>query len=271
MTQKLIPMAICYDFDKTLLPEYTTDYGFLQAIGMDRNKFQERFGSEIKKYAGDFTVVFLKLILDLLKEHGLSTKEADIQEFSKNLAFFPGLLTWFDRINAYALTCGIKMEHFIISAGLRELIEKCKIAPYFREIFASSYLYDDNGDAAWPRVCINDANKTQYLFRISKGILDVTDMSINRRMKHHDRAVHFENMIYIGDGDTDIPCMTVVKERGGHSIAVFDPNDLMAESIATHFLSEDRVNVVAPADYSEGSEIDLFVKGVIEMRSKRDL
>ncbi|NIP72446.1 MAG: haloacid dehalogenase-like hydrolase, partial [Gammaproteobacteria bacterium] len=159
---------------------------------------------------------------------------------------------------------GLRVEHFIISSGIREMIEGAPIAHHFREIFASSFIYDHHGVAQWPALALNYTTKTQYLFRINKGVLAVDDdRGINEYLPRHERPVPFENLVFIGDGDTDVPCMRLVKDQGGHAIAVYRPRAEGAQAQAARLIAEQRVDFIAPADYRKGRTLDRIVHGIL--------
>jgi hypothetical protein len=172
---------------------------------------------------------------------------------------------WFSRINEYGDASGIGVDHFILSSGIKEMVMGSPIAKFFKQVYASSFVYDHHGIAVWPSLALNYTTKTQYLFRINKGSLDVWDDTvINRYVAHDDRPVPFENMIYVGDGVTDIPCFRLVKDQGGHSVAVYQANKKDAKEQAKKIMKDGRVNFAAPANYSEGSLLDRIVKGIID-------
>ena len=178
---------------------------------------------------------------------------------------FQGVESWFDRISDYALTKGIELKHFIISSGLKEMIEGTSIASKFEKIYASCFMYDANDAAEWPAVALNYTTKTQFLYRINKGVLDETDnKTINKYIRPEKRDIPFENIIYIGDGETDIPCMKMIKISGGHSIAVYSPFKKDAKKKIEHLITDDRVNIIAAADYSENAEIDRYIKAIVD-------
>ena len=167
--------------------------------------------------------------------------------------------------NEYAAGVGLELQHFIVSSGVRSMIEGCPIAGEFQQIYASSFIFDENGVAVWPGLSINYTTKTQYLFRINKGIENCWDNeAVNKWMSMETRPVPFQNMIFIGDGETDIPSMKMVRHQGGQAVAVFDPEkwDRLQERIYG-LIAEDRVNFVAPAVYEKGSQLDVTVRGLL--------
>ncbi len=263
--KQLIPMAICYDFDGTLSPGNMQEYGFIEKLGISPADFWEQSENLGRTHKMDGILAYMKMMIDQSQRHGLSFRRRDFQEYGQTVQLYPGVEKWFKNISDYALKKRIQLDHYIISSGMKEMIEGTKIAPYFREIFASSFMYDANGVAVWPAVALNYTTKTQFLFRINKGCLDISDnKSINRFVPHDERALPFEQIIYIGDGETDIPCMRMVKDLGGYSIAVYKKDNEKSEKTAELLVHDNRVNLAAVADYSKGKQIDSFVKSVID-------
>ena len=199
------------------------------------------------------------------KAKGLSLRREAFQESGKKVELYPGVLEWFDRINAYGEEQGVRVVHYINSSGLKEIIEGTPIADKFRKIYACSFLYNVDGIAYWPGVAVNYTNKTQFIFKINKGVESVYDTKqVNQYMEEKQRPVPFSRMIYVGDGTTDIPCMRLVKNFGGHSIAVYNPKDEAKRGEMNTLIRDNRVNHVCPADYSAGSEVDTVVKTIID-------
>ena len=261
--KQLIPMAICYDFDGTLSPGNMQEYGLIKKLGISPADFWKESNRFAQKHKMDGILAYMKMVIEQSKAHHLPFRRQDFQAYGKTVQLYAGVEKWFKQISAYALKKGIQLDHYIISSGMKEMIEGTKIASCFKEIFASSFLYDENGVAVWPAVALNYTTKTQFLFRINKGCPDITDdNSINRFIPLSKRALPFEQMIYIGDGETDIPCMRMVKEMGGYSIAVYKDN--VSKKTADRLVYDKRVNMAALADYSKGKQIDLFVRAVID-------
>jgi hypothetical protein len=195
----------------------------------------------------------------------VQVRRTDFREFGKNIQLFPGVQDWFKRINGYAKGKGLKLEHFIISSGIREMVEGTPIYKEFKKVYASGFMFDHHGVACWPALGVNYTTKTQYLFRINKGSLDVHDNSIiNKFVPKEQRPVPFEHMIFLGDGETDIPCMRLVKDQGGHSIAVYNPGKRGAKKHAEQLIKDGRATLFATADYQQGGPIDLAVKAIID-------
>ena len=262
--RRLVTMAIAYDFDGTLSPGNMQEHSFLPDIGLTPNEFWSMADQLAKKHEADSVLTYMNLMLKKGGEAGVSVRRQDFQNYGKSVKLFKGVTTWFKRINDFGKDIGLNVEHYIISSGLREIIEGTPIAHEFKMIYASSFKYDPNDAAEWPALAINFTTKTQYLFRINKSALDVYDnKKINEFVPMEERPVPFKRMIFIGDGDTDIPCFSLVKNLGGHSIAVYKPMTKGAKVKADKLVNEGRVNFVTPADYSNGSRSDAIVKAII--------
>jgi len=256
---------LIYDFDGTLSPGNMQEFAFIKAIGANKAEFWKENGELAKSQDADQILTYMYLMLKKAREKNISLKRDSFKEFGKSVELFQGVETWFDRINNYGKTKGVTIEHYINSSGLKEMIEGTKIGKKFKQIFACSYLYSIDGVADWPSVSVNFTNKTQFLFKINKGIDSIYESTkINEFIPENERRVPFSNMIYFGDGETDIPCMKLVKQQGGHSIAVFQPRKTKKKERAEKLIREDRVNFVCPADYSEDKEVDLVVKTIID-------
>lgn len=218
-----ITVAICYDFDKTLSPDDMQSQGFIQSLGF--SEVQE-FWKESNDLAenNDMDRILAYMYMMAIKSRGKQVfNKQTLMDAGKKIAFFPGVEEWFERINKYGRARGIEVRHFIISSGLKEMIEGTSIGKEFTKIYASSFYYDKDGVAVWPSQVVNYTNKTQFLFRVEKGALGVNDQKINDFMEPEDYEVPFRNIVYIGDSDTDIPCMKLVNSKGGYSIGVYDP------------------------------------------------
>ena len=198
MARKLIPRAICYDFDGTLSPGNMQEYGFIKELGVTPEEFWDRSNTLAKIKKADDILAYMKVTIDESKKRNLPITREDFMEYGKNIKLYKGVEEWFDRINKYARSKGVKIEHYIISSGLKEMLEGSPIANKFTEIFASSFMYDEDGAAVWPAIVLNYTSKTQYMFRINKGCLDVTDTEgVNKHVEKSCRPMPFENMIYI--------------------------------------------------------------------------
>ena len=263
MPARTIPLAIIYDFDGTLAPGNMQDRQFIPDIGMTTADFWREVDALSEENHADRILSYMYVMLEKAKSAGMLVRREDLVARSREIEFFPGVESWFDRIDAYGQDKAVSVEHYVISSGNSEIIEGTSIAHRFREIYASRFLYDADGIAVWPALAINFTTKTQYLFRINKGAYDLNDISIiNRYVPQSDRPVPFENMVYIGDGETDVPCFRLVKDLGGLSIAVYADG---AREQAERYREEGRVNCVVPADYTENGELDNAVKSFINL------
>lgn len=258
-------IALIYDFDGTLSPGNIQEYNFLPQLGIPPKEFWALSKKRAKENNADGILSYMTLMLE--KVHGTEVKitKKAFKEYGETVAMFPGVEQWFKRISDYASLKGATLEHYIISSGNKEMIEGTSIAKKFKKIYACSYIYDQHGVAIAPGLAINYTAKTQFLFRINKGILDEWENDkINDYMEKDKRPIPFERMIYFGDGATDVPCMKMVKSKGGHAIAVYTSNSRKKKPKAEKLIIQDRVSYVAPADYSSNKAIDKYVKVVID-------
>jgi hypothetical protein len=258
-------MAICYDFDGTLAPGNMQEHDFIPAIGVTPDEFWTEAQELARSHEADTILAYMRLMLEKAAAAGVRITRDSFREFGSNLALYPGLESWFSGINDYARSSGVAVRHFVISSGLREMIEGTAIAGEFERIFASGFMYDESGAAMWPALAVNYTNKTQFLYRINKGSLEVYDNStINKRMPRDERPLPFRNMVYIGDGETDVPCFRLTEEEGGTAIAVHRPGDAEAAALAEKIVSEGRASLSAPADYREGERLESSVRAIID-------
>ena len=249
-------VALIYDFDKTLSPRDMEEYSFMPAIGVEPDAFWGMCAEFSREHQMDGILTYMYM-MKKMSGGKLELTRQKLRELGRDVALFPGVDTWFDRINAIGKACGVLVEHYIISSGLTEIIRGSAIGGHFKAVFAASFCYDEDGRAAWPSTAVNYTSKTQYLFRINKGILDITnDRDLNAFTPEYMRRVPFSNMIYVGDGLTDVPCMKMTKQKGGYSIAVHAPG---RTEIADDMLLQGRVDFSVEADYSPGSEIEQVV------------
>lgn len=265
MSRKHLEVAIAYDFDGTLAPGNMQEYDFIPKLGMKKGEFWSKATQLAKDCNGDPILAYLNLMLREAQAHRLPIRRQDFVDYGRGVQLFPGVTDWFDRIDAYGKSLGLTVKHYIVSSGIREMVEGSPIANKFEDIFASAFAYDQHDVAYAPALAINYTTKTQFLFRINKGTRDVWDNSvINTYVAKEQRPVPFERMIYLGDGETDVPCMRLVKVQGGHSIAVYKGRKRGGKEVAERLLTEGRVNFIAPADYSAEKDIDNQVKAVLD-------
>lgn len=261
-------IAIMYDFDDTLAYGNMQEHDFIPALKMSSEEFWNEVDEFKIKHKMENVLAYMYIMLKKADEKEISVKKEAFIEYGKNIKLFDGVEEWFNRINEYGRQKGINIKHYVVSSGLEEMIEGTSIAKFFDKIFASSFVYNVDDIAKWPATAVNYTNKTQFLFRINKGILDVYDDSINDYMARDHRVVPFQNMIYIGDGLTDVPCMKIVKSFNGHAIAVY--HDEKSENVAQSLTGWDRVNYVAEANYTENSKLDIYVKEIIDKVATKD-
>lgn len=265
MPKTLIPVALCYDFDGTLAPGNMQERDFIPAIGMNRKSFLAQVKALARKHEADEILMYMWLMLSRAEAKEVRVGRKNFIDYGKKLQLFTGVAGWFDRINTYGRLSGIRVSHHVISSGIREMILGTPIKSHFENIYASGFMYDHNGVAKWPALALNYTTKTQYLFRINKGVHDVFDHDkINEYVSPENRAVPFKNIVFIGDGETDIPCFRLVKDQGGHSIVVFKSHSHKAKARSKKLLADGRVNFIAPADYRVGKQIDRAIKAIME-------
>ncbi len=258
-------IAICYDFDKTLSPDNMQAQGYIQEVyDGDVESFWLETAQMAKENEMDSNLAYMYKMVQESEGQILFTKEA-LLEYGSRVTLFPGVEGWFDRMKKYGEENDVIVEHYIISSGLKEMIEGTSVAKAgaFECIYACSFLFDKNGVAVWPSQAVNYTNKTQFLFRIVKGVLDINDDKVNDPVPDEKIRVPFRNMVYIGDSDTDVPCMRLVNSYGGHAIGVYN-EDTSDKTKVLKMLRENRIKFFAPANYYEGSELDTLLKTVIE-------
>lgn len=255
-------LAICYDFDKTLSPDDMQAQGYIQSVGYDVAEFWKDTNTMANEHDMDVNLAYMyKMVLEAKGK--LIFNKDKLAEYGSKVKVFPGVETWFERIREYGRQKGVIVEHYIISSGLKEMIEGTAMADSFTRIYANSFYYNEEGIAEWPALVVNYTNKTQFLFRIEKGVLDINDPGVNDFFSPEQLRVPFRNMVYIGDSDTDIPCMRLVNSLGGHSIGVFDP-ETQDKTKVYKMIRDNRIKFFAAADYNEDTEIDLLVKAIID-------
>ena len=264
-------LAICYDFDKTLSPDDMQAQGYIQSVGYDVQKFWDESNDLAKANDMDNNLAYMWKMVQESEGRMVFNKEK-LAEYGARVKLFDGVEDWFERIRAYGKTRNVIVEHYIISSGLKEMIEGTKMARAgaFEKIYASSFYFNDRGVAKWPAQVINYTSKTQFLFRIEKGVLDINDPGVNAYFSPEEIRVPFRNMVYIGDSDTDIPCMKLVNTYGGHSIGVYDPATQNKKKVYK-MMHDKRIRYYAPADYTERSELDLLVKAIIDKTAANEI
>lgn len=265
-------IAIVYDFDGTLTPLPMQEYTILPEIGIKNGRdFWKRVDKESKRTNGEAIVTYMRLMLEESKSRHYPVTAKKLNKLAKNIDYFPGVKTYFKRINEYVKTKfkgQIEIRHYVISAGLKEIISGTSVAKFFHKIFASEYYYDEYGAAVFPKVIVNDTLKTQFIFRINKGKENLSE-SINLHMPLPLRPIPFQNILYIGDGLTDVPCMTVIKKNDGQAIAVYRSDRTPGKRTCKELLNADRVDFIAQADYRRGSKLDSLIKLLLDNIGQR--
>ena len=261
-------IAFLYDFDKTLCTTDMEDYAFIPSLGYTPAEFWGKanaFGWENRM---DGLLAYMYTMIQECAAQNIKLDRAFLNHCGESIQLFPGVREWFARINAFGESLGVQAEHYVISSGLREIIEGSGIAQEFREIYACEFYYNENGDACWPKLDVNFTNKTQFVYRINKGILDVSrDRELNDSMPDDSKRVPFTNMIYMGDGLSDVPCMKMMRAYGGQAIAVYQASNRQG---VEKLLADGRVDFIFPADYREGMELDRTVRDILRKMTITD-
>lgn len=280
MKKKKTTIALCYDFDGTLIRGNMQENSFIPDIGMDPSDFWAEVKENAQRNDMDEVLSYMQIMLRKADEKHKQFNKQSLQEHSRNLDLFPGVEDWFKNIDDYAKAQGINVEHYIISSGLDDMILGSPIGKKFKHIFASGFAYDANEVPRFPARSINYTTKLQYLFRISKGIINSWDnTAINKSMPDEERPMPFSRMIYIGDGETDVPAMKMVNFKGGYSIAVHPPKsgsrltktESAKKNAAIALKKADRVHFVAEADYTNESPLFNLVSSLLYRIRQEDL
>lgn len=259
-------VALIYDFDGTLSPHNMQEYGFMKELGIkEPSEFWNKATELSQKTDTSGILCYMKTMIDESRSKGIPFTREKFMEYGKTVQLFDGVKEWFKLINDFGAENGLTIKHYINSSGLKEMIEGTEIANEFEKIYACTFIYDQNGAATWPGVAVDFTNKTQFIFKINKGIAEVSDNKrINEYVEEDERPVPFSRMIYFGDGETDIPCMRMVKQKGGYSIAVYKQRDSKKKETAGKLILDNRVNFVCPADYKKGSVIHDVVTTILK-------
>lgn len=258
-------VALIYDFDGTLSPGNMQEFGFIQAIGQTPQEFWAKSDGIAKGQDASNILAYMKLMHDEARRNGIKLTRDDFHRYGKDIVLYEGVREWFRAVNKYGRSHGVIVEHYINSSGLTEIIEGSPIAGEFKHVFAGSYIYDENGEAEWPGIAVDFTAKTQYLFKIQKGIFSSRDaVRVNESLADEAKRIPFTNMIYFGDGDTDVPSMKLVNMFGGNAIAVFDPSRPKKKETARKLLHQGRVNFITPAVYTRESRTFHLVCAIID-------
>ena len=254
-------VALLYDFDRTLCTQDMQNYAFIPSLGMAPGDFWAEANAFGRREHMDGILAYMYTMIRKSRELGVPLTRQSLNRCGRSISFFPGVTDWFDRLNRYGALLGVEVEHYVISSGLREIIEGSSISGEFQEIYASEFYYDGEGNPVWPRLAVNFTSKTQFVYRINKGVLDVSDdRTLNDSMPDDSKRVPFPNMIYLGDGLSDVPCMKMMRAYGGQAIAVYQAVNRRG---VEQLLRQGRVDYIYPADYREGTGLEITVKNII--------
>ena len=271
MVKNSTKVGLIYDFDETLSVDYMQSFGLIQSLGMSPDTFWKRANLWSANNNADQITGTMYYFMKTAKEKGVSLSREVLKNFGRNIEYYNGVLTWFERINNFGRALDLDIEHYIISSGYEEIVEGTEIRKYFKDVFACSFAYGDDDQPVWPARVVNYSIKTQFLSKINKGLGKNDDIAVNEFTPDDERRIPFKQMIYFGDGMTDIPSMKLTKDRGGNAIAVYTPRS-HARRKAMKLLVDNRVNFALPADYSENKEIDIVVKTILDkIATERDL
>ena len=261
-------IALLYDFDKTLCTTDMQNYAFIPSLGMTPAEFWRIANDFGRDNHMDGLLAYMYTMIDQCRKRGIRLDREYLIRCGRDIQLFPGVTDWFARINAFGESQGVEIEHYVLSSGLKEIIEGSGISHEFKKVYACEFLYDEEGLASWPKLDVNFTNKTQFIYRINKGVLDVSDdRTLNSSMPDDSKRIPFTNMVYIGDGLSDVPCMKMMRSYGGQAIAVYqDSNRQGVEEL----LGSRRVDFIFPADYREGTDLDLTVKNIIRRMAIAD-
>lgn len=261
-------VAFLYDFDKTLCTTDMQDYAFIPSLGMTPAEFWAAANSFGRENRIDGILAYMYTMLQEAQRRELPFTREDLVEKGRGIVLFPGVEDWFGRINEYGAEQGVDVEHYVISSGLREIIEGSSISGEFKEIYASEFYYDGSGKPVWPKLAVNFTAKTQFVYRINKGVLDVSnDRDLNVSMPDDSKRVPFTNMIYMGDGLSDVPCMKMMRAYGGQAIAVYQQSNRAG---VEDLMVKGRVDYMFPADYSRDTALDKTVHNILRRMAISD-
>lgn len=264
MSKKPI-VALIYDFDGTLSPGNMQEFGFIQAVGSTPEEFWKMSDSIAIGQDASNVLAYMKLMFDEAHKQGIRLRRDQLRCFGANIELFDGVREWFSMVNEYGRQHGVRVEHYINSSGLKEIIEGSPIASEFKHIFAGSFIYNQDGEAEWPGIAVDYTAKTQFLFKISKGIFSSRDNKrVNASIADDKKRIPFSHMIYFGDGETDVPCMKIVGMFGGNSIAVYNPASEKKKASALKLKRQGRVAFATPAVYTRDSRTFRVVCAIID-------
>ncbi len=260
-------LAIVYDFDGTLTPQPMQEYTVLPQLGISGDAFWEEVDAEVMRTGGDSILTYMRLLVEKIEANKAHLSRNALQTLAAGIKYYPGVNDWFNQINTYVGQRSdgqVQVRHYIVSAGLGEILEGISIRDHFTRIYASQYYFDHHEAARFPTVVVNDTAKTQYLFRINKGREQPFE-TINEYMPEPERPIPFQHMLYVGDGLTDVPSMTVVKKYGGFAIAVHKPRNGESIAVCKNLVDANRIDFYAPADYRSGRKLEKRVHKILDL------
>ncbi len=258
-------VALIYDFDGTLSPGNMQEFGFIQAVGKTPKEFWTMSDGLAAGQDASNVLSYMKMMFDEARKNGITLRRSDFRRFGQHIQLYDGVKGWFKAVNEYGAAHGVQIEHYINSSGLKEIIEGSPIASEFKHIFACTYIYNEAGEAVWPGISVDYTAKTQFIFKISKGIFSAHDnKKVNESVAEDKKRIPYPQMIYFGDGETDIPSMKIVTMFGGHSIAVYDPSNAKKKAFAEKLKKQKRVSFTAPADYRTNGRTFKVVCAIID-------
>ncbi len=260
-------IALVYDFDGTLTPQPMQNYTVLPELGLSAQAFWQEVNEEVRRTGADQMLTYMRLLVEKVEQNKAHVTRADLRRLAAGVRYFPGVQDWFARVDRYVherAGGAVRVAHYLVSAGLREILEGVSIKRHFTRIYASQYFFDHHERATFPTVVINDTAKTQYLFRINKGRERPLE-SINEYMPEQERPIPFPHMLYIGDGLTDVPCMTVAKKNGGFAIAVHRQADRDSLQVCRQLAAAERIDYFALADYRPGRRLERRVRVILDL------
>ncbi len=264
-------VALIYDFDGTLSPGNMQEFGFIQAVGKTKEEFWRMSDGIAVGQDASNVLAYMKLMFDEARKAGIQLRRSAFKEFGKHIELFEGVKEWFGLVNEYGAQKGVRVEHYINSSGLKEIIEGSPIAKEFHHIYAGTFIYNEEGIAEWPGIAVDHTAKTQFLFKISKGITSQHDSKmVNSSIADDKKRIPFSHMIYFGDGETDIPCMKIVGMFGGNPIAVYDPDSAKKKATAQKLQRQGRVKFITPATYTKDSRTFQIVSAIIDKVKAED-
>ena len=261
-------VAFLYDFDKTLCTTDMQDYAFIPSLGMTPAEFWAEANGFGQRNRMDGILAYMYTMIREAERRRRPFTRSDLVEKGRDIVLFPGVESWFRRINDFGRRQGVQVEHYVISSGLREIIEGSAISREFKEIYASEFYYDERGIPVWPKLAVNFTAKTQFVYRINKGVLDVSDdKTLNDSMPDDSKRVPFLNMVYFGDGLSDVPCMKMMRAYGGQAIAVYQEGNRPG---VEDLLVKGRVDYIFPADYRAGSALEATAMDIVRKMAVTD-